>query len=158
MAGTWTDLNNQPGVNIDTMLLLTDGRVFAHEFQSKNWHTLTPPDSGDYRDGRWDQVASLPDNSNIPAASGGPTNAPTFFASAVFADGRVFVAGGEYNGSSSTANDSLTAQIYDPRINAWAAISTPWASTLWSGWRFIPASSYTINSCRVCRFGDYSLL
>lgn len=130
MAGTWTDLNNQPGVNIDTMLLLTDGRVFAHEFQSKNWHTLTPPDSGDYRDGRWDQVAGLPDNSNIPAASGGPTNAPTFFASAVFADGRVFVAGGEYNGSSGTSNDSLTAQIYDPRINTWAAISTP---TGWTG-------------------------
>ena len=46
MAGTWSDLNNQPGVNIDTMLLLTDGRVLCHDFQSKNWHTLTPPDSG----------------------------------------------------------------------------------------------------------------
>lgn len=130
MAGTWTNLNNQPGVNIDTMLLLTDGRVFAHEFQSKSWHTLTPPDSGDYRDGRWDQVAALPDNANIPASFGGPTNAPTFFASAVFADGRVFVSGGEYNSSSNIGNDSLTAQIYDPRSDTWTAIATP---TGWTG-------------------------
>src|SRR5882757_2657794 len=125
MAGTWTDLNNQPGANIDTMLLLTDGRVFAHEFQSKNWHTLTPPDSGDYRDGRWDQVASLPDNSAIPASFGGPTNAPTFFASAVFADGRVFVAGGEYNLANPNSNDTLAAQIFDPRNGHWTAIPTP---------------------------------
>ena len=91
MTGTWSDLNNQPGVNIDTMLLLTDGRVLCHDFQSKNWHTLTPPDSGDYRDGHWDSVEALPDNSNIPTSFGGPTNAPTFFASAVLADGRVLL-------------------------------------------------------------------
>jgi hypothetical protein len=130
VAGTWTDLNQQPGVNIDTMLLLTDGRVLCHEFQSKNWHTLTPPDSGDYRDGHWDSVEALPDNANIPTSFGGPTNAPTFFASAVLADGRVFVAGGEYNSTQSTSNDSLTAQIYDPRTDHWTAISTP---TGWTG-------------------------
>jgi hypothetical protein len=32
MAGTWSDLSNQPGASIDTMLLLTDGRVFCHQF------------------------------------------------------------------------------------------------------------------------------
>jgi hypothetical protein len=125
MAGTWSDLSNQPGVNIDTMLLLTDGRVLCHEFQSKNWHTLTSADSGDYRDGHWESVDALPDNSNIPTSFGGPTNAPTFFASAVLADGRVFTAGGEYNSTSSTSNDSLAAQIYDARTDHWTAISTP---------------------------------
>jgi hypothetical protein len=130
MAGTWSDLGNQPGVNIDTMLLLTDGRVFCHEFQSNKWHALTPSDSGDYSAGGWSSVESLPDNSNIPTSFGGPTNAPTFFASAVLSDGRVFVAGGEYNSTQSTSNDSLAAQIYDPRTGHWTAISTP---TGWTG-------------------------
>ena len=130
MAGAWTDLNNQPGSNIDTMLLLTDGGVMCHEFQSNKWHKLTPPDSGDYRDGQWSDLESLPDNSAIPTSSGGPTNAPTFFASAVLADGRVFTAGGEYNLANSTSNDSLTAQIYDPRTNHWTTLSTP---TGWTG-------------------------
>ena len=34
MAGTWKDLTHQPGVSIDTMLLLTDGTVMAHELAS----------------------------------------------------------------------------------------------------------------------------
>jgi hypothetical protein len=130
MAGTWSDLSNQPGVNIDTMLLLANGQVLSHEFQSNRWRTLTPSDTGDYGSGSWDTVESLPDNTNIPTSFGGPTNAPTFFASAVLGDGRVFVAGGEYNSTSSSSNDSLTAQIYDPRTGHWSAISTP---TGWTG-------------------------
>ena len=78
MGGKWSDLSNQPGVNIDTMLLLTDGRVLCHEFQSNKWHTLTPSDTGDYSNGSWNSVESLPDNTNIPTSFGGPTNAPTF--------------------------------------------------------------------------------
>ena len=71
MAGTWNNLSKQPGVNIDTMLLLTDGRVFCHEFQSNKWHTLTPSDAGDYTNGSWNSVAPMPDNTNIPASFGG---------------------------------------------------------------------------------------
>ncbi len=127
MAGKWSDLSKQPGVNIDTMLLLADGRVLCHEFQSNKWHTLTPSDTGDYSNGSWNSVESLPDNTNIPTSFGGPTNAPTFMASAVLADGRVFVAGGEYNSTQSKSNDSLAAQIYDPRTGHWTAISTPTA-------------------------------
>jgi hypothetical protein len=130
MAGTWSDLSSQPGVGIDTMLLLTDGRVLCHEFQSNKWHTLTPSDTGDYSNGSWNTAESLPDNTNIPTSFGGPTNAPTFFASAVLGDGRVFVAGGEYNSTNSKSNDSLAAQIYDPRTGHWTAISTP---TGWTG-------------------------
>ena len=115
MAGTWSNLGKQPGVNIDTMLLLTDGRVFCHEFQSNKWHTLTPSDAGDYGNGSWNTVEPMPDNGSIPKSSGGPTNAPTFFASAVLADGRVFVAGGEYNLANSNSNDTLAAQVFDPR-------------------------------------------
>ena len=125
MAGTWRNLGKQPGVNIDTMLLLTDGRVFCHEFQSNKWHTLTPLDAGDYGNGTWNTVQPMPDNAAIPRSFGGPTNAPTFFASAVLADGRVFVAGGEYNLANSNSNDTLAAQIFDPRNGHWTAIPTP---------------------------------
>jgi hypothetical protein len=34
---------------------------------------------------------------NAPPGQNGPVDAPLYFASAVLSDGRVFVAGGEYN-------------------------------------------------------------
>jgi hypothetical protein len=77
----------------------------------------------------WSSLASLPDNSGIPAAKGGPTNAPLYFCSAVLADGTVFVAGGEYNKGKADA-DILTAQIYDPLSDSWTALATP---TGWTG-------------------------
>ena len=83
--GTWNGLNNQPSFNAEMMLLLTDGTVMCHEFQTNRWHALKPDANGSYRNGSWSSLASMPDNAGIPAAFGGPTNAPTFFASAVLA-------------------------------------------------------------------------
>jgi hypothetical protein len=122
---SWKALQNQPSFSADTMLLLTDGSVMVHEFQSNKWHRLTPDGNGSYQNGSWSDLASMADASTIPSSQGGPTYAPTFFASAVFADGRVFVAGGEYNGSSSTAADVLVAEIYDPVFDSWKVIKTP---------------------------------
>lgn len=99
----------------------------VHELNTAKWHRLTPDSSGSYVNGSWSSLASLPDNSGIPATKGGPTNAPLFFASAPLADGTVFAAGGEYNTGKADA-DILTAQIYDPPSNTWTAIATP------SGW------------------------
>ncbi len=127
MAGTWTTLNNQPSFNADTMLQLTDGTVMCHEVSSKNWHRLTPDASGSYVNGTWSSLASLPDNSSISNALGGPTNAPLYFASAVLADGTVFTAGGEYNSGNANA-ETLACQIYDPVADQWTAITPP------SGW------------------------
>ena len=125
--GTWSKLKNQPSFNADTMLLLTDGTVMCHEYESKNWHKLTPDSSGSYVNGSWSSLASLPDDSRIPAAVGGPTNAPLYFASAVLGDGTVFVAGGEYNSGNANA-DTLATQIYDPVSDSWTTIDAP------SGW------------------------
>ena len=124
---SWTPLN-KPAFNGDTMLLLTDGTVMCHEFESNKWHRLSPDDSGSYVHGSWSELAPLLDDAGIPASKGGPTNAPLYFASAVFSDGRVFVAGGEYNSGNANA-DILTAQIYDPVSDRWRAIKTPagWA-------------------------------
>ena len=93
-----------------TQLLLTDGRVLVQGFSENNWWTLTPDNTGSYVNGTWTQVASLP---------AGYT--PLYVASAVLADGRVVIAGGEYlNGSFSFTNKSA---IYDPVKNKWTDIT-----------------------------------
>jgi hypothetical protein len=53
-------------------------------------------------------------------------NSPLYFASAVLKDGRVFVAGGEYNDGQQV--QLLAAEIYDPMADSWTVLSTP------SGW------------------------
>jgi hypothetical protein len=81
-----------------------------------NWWLLTPDSSGSYVGGTWSPLASGP-------------NAPLYFVSAVLKDGRVLVAGGEYDNGSQV--DLLAAEIYDPVNNSWSPISTP------DGWTHI---------------------
>lgn len=125
-ANPWTALapTSRANFNADTMLLLTDGSVMVHELSTPNWHRYTPDALGNYVNGKWSPMAALPDNPAIPAAKGGPANAPLYFASAVLKDGNVFVAGGEYNGGIGGA-DLLSAQIYNPVTDKWHLIPTP---------------------------------
>lgn len=128
MPGNWTTLA-PTNFNVGTMLLLTDGTVICHEedaqgFGTSNFHRLTPDVLGNYASGTWSALPSLPNNPIIPAGVGGPTNAPLYFASAVLRDGRVFLAGGEYNLHHGGA-DILASQIYDPVTNAWTIIAPP---------------------------------
>ena len=127
MAGTWSTLLHQPGVNVDTMLLLTDGTVMAHELSTASWHRLTPDSTGSYASGVWSALPAMPNNPLIPAASGGPAYMPLFFGSAVLRDGTVLVAGGEYNGG--VQADMAAATRFDPVANAWTNLTTPagWA-------------------------------
>ena len=128
MAGTWADLSKQPGASVDTMLLLTDGTVIAHESDSPNWHQLTPNASGSYTNGKWTALTPMPPNSAIPASTGGPTYGPLFFGSAVLDDGTVFVIGGEYNTGVKPAAEVAAATRYDPVTSTWTNVPTP------SGW------------------------
>jgi hypothetical protein len=121
MAGPWKKLNNTPPFSVDTMLLLTDGSVMCHELETPNWHKLVPDSRGDYVNGTWQTLTPLP--SNAPLSQGGPVDAPLYYASAVLKDGRVFVAGGEYNVVSQV--DLLTAQIYDPVADSWTVLPNP---------------------------------
>jgi hypothetical protein len=125
MPGSWKSLNNPPGVNIDAMLLLTDGGIMCHEYRTPNWHKLTPDKNTDYANGTWSPLAPMPNNA--PISQNGPPNAPLYFASAVLRDGSVFCAGGEYNGGGKPY--LLAAEIYDPVIDVWTAIATP---ALWT--------------------------
>jgi hypothetical protein len=136
MSGTWQPLNNQPTFNASTMLLLTDGTVMCSDEGSSfagtsHWWKLIPNAVGSYIDGTWSQLADGP-------------NSPLFFASAVLKDGRVFVAGGEYNGSN-VQSDLLTAEIYNPVANTWTSIATP------TGWS-------NIGDASCCVFPDGRVL
>jgi hypothetical protein len=122
---SWNALSNQPSFSADTMLLLTDGTVMCHQELSANWFRLTPDSTGSFAKGSWSSLASLPNNPAITAAQNGPANAPLYFASAVLRDGRVYMAGGEYNVSGGTPVDMGPAQIYDPLADAWTIVTPP---------------------------------
>jgi hypothetical protein len=108
--GTWTSLTHQPGFNASTMLLLTDGTVMCQDSGSPYWHKLTPDNTGNYIAGTWSALANGP-------------NAPLYYASAVLADGRAFVAGGEYDDGLQW--DLAAAQVYNPQSNLWSIANIP---------------------------------
>jgi hypothetical protein len=110
MPGTWQPLANQPAFNASTMLLLTDGSVMCQESGGTAWWRLAPDEWGDYTNGAWSALAPMADDR-------------LYYASAVLADGRVFVAGGEYHGGAQV--DWNKAEIYDPVADAWHPASTP---------------------------------
>jgi hypothetical protein len=117
-AQTWTKLTNQPTFQTDTALLLTDGTVMVHQYNSPAWWRLTPDNTGSYLNGTWSALASMPS-----------TYAPLYFASAVLPDGKVLVEGGEYNFLNPI--ETNLGAIYDPVANAWTSVTAP------SGWSTI---------------------
>ena len=115
--GSWTTLNNSPGVSLQNPLLMTDGTVIAMAPCSGSWYKLTPDNTGSYINGTWTQIASLPSG-----------YAPLFVGSGVLPDGRVIVEGGEYNGSGGSCGSgawTTKGAIYDPVANAWTAVTPP---------------------------------
>jgi hypothetical protein len=118
---------NQPPTTVGLSFLLTDGSVMFQGKAWSDWWKLTPDMTGSYANGSWSQLASLPAG-----------YAPDAFSSAVLADGRVVVLGGEYN------NDAfvLTNQgaIYDPVADTWASLAPP------TGWDYIGDSPSVVLS------------
>ena len=121
-AQSWQPLTHQPTFTAGHAMLLTDGTVLVHHEDPNHgfseWYKLTPDINGSYVNGTWSQLASL-------SADYGPL----FFASAVLADGRVIVEGGEQNfGQYVWTNKGA---IYNPVANTWTSMSPP------SGWTSI---------------------
>lgn len=123
MAGTWNTLMNAPTFSAGTMLLLTDGSVLCHDEPNsggvtgtRHWWRLVPDSQGSYRNGSWHAVADSPWS-------------PLYYACTLLRDGRVFIAGGEYDGTN-TQVETATAAIYDPVANGWTSIAAPagWAN------------------------------
>src|SRR5580658_6722987 len=97
---------------------MTDGTVIVQGLQENDFWKLTPDITGSYLNGTWTQIATLPAG-YVPYA----------FASAVLADGRLIIEGGEYNnGQFEFVN---TGEIYDPVANTWTYVAPP------AGWDFI---------------------
>ena len=97
----WTGLANAfPSGHAEHCLLLTDGTVMCHEYNTNRWHRLKPDINGSYQNGSWDvpgfTVADMPNGNDATFGCVNCVYRPLFFASAVLADGRVVVIGGEY--------------------------------------------------------------
>lgn len=101
-----------------TALLLTDGTVLMQECQvelgTNRWWRLHPDDNGSYFSGVWSRCA----DSHV---------ARLYFASAVLADGRVIVCGGEYSDASgqNVQDETNRCEIYDPVLDKWTEIDPP---------------------------------
>ncbi len=117
-AQTKQSLLHQPPDGAGIGFLLTDGTVMYQGNQESDWYKLTPDNTGNYVNGTWSRLANLP-SGYVPDA----------FASAVLADGRVVIIGGEYlNGAFALTNKGA---IYDPAANAWTSLTPP------TGWNYI---------------------
>jgi hypothetical protein len=117
-AQTITRLKHQPPDGAILTFQLTDGTVMAQGGADSDWWKLTPDITGSYVNGTWTKLASLP-TGYVPDA----------FASAVLADGRLVVVGGEYNNGAFTLTNM--GAIYDPAANAWTSLTAP------KGWNYI---------------------
>lgn len=113
----WTPLAHTAPNGVGLMLLLPDGSVMAASRQtdpnevplssgSKIWYRLTPDNQGSYVNGTWTTLTSS-------------AGTRLWYSSQILNDGRVFVAGGEYGTGGSSA------EIYDPRTNAWTTPPAP---------------------------------
>jgi len=116
-AQTVVKLKNQSPDGAGIGFLLTDGRVLYQGNGETDWWTLTPDNKGQYVTGTWAQVGSLPSGYS-----------PLYFASAVLADGRLVITGGEYNFNNFVLTD--LGAVFDPTTNAWTNLNPP------SGWGY----------------------
>lgn len=131
-TGPWRPLAKPIPFYPDTALLLTNGTVMAQDYGTPNWWLLTPDAYGSYYNGTWNQLPPMPNS-----------YAPYDYCSAVLADGRVVVIGGEYTYDSSgnaTPTETNMGAIYDPVANNWAVLNAP------SGWTHIGDASCTVMS------------
>jgi len=93
LAGTWTALTNAPPANLDTCLLLTNGSVMCHQYNSNLWHRLTPNAFGSYKSGTWNTPAipAMPNGNDPSFGCVNCTYAPLYFSWAVLPNGRAVV-------------------------------------------------------------------
>jgi hypothetical protein len=105
-------LKHQPPDGAILTFQLTDGTVMAQGGADSDWWKLTPDNTGSYVNGTWTKLASLPAG-----------YVPDAFASAVLADGRLVIVGGEYNNGNFTLTN--LGAIYDPVANKWTSVAPP---------------------------------
>src|SRR6202142_778410 len=112
-------LVHQPPNGAGIGFLLTDGTVMFQGNSTTDWVKLTPDQSGSYVKGTWSNLASLPSGYS-----------PLYFASAVLADGRLVIEGGEYSNCGGEFTLTNQGAIYDPQIDKWTILKPP------KGWKY----------------------
>lgn len=128
--GSWQPIVNQPYNSLGDPntfptagypLLMTDGSLFVLNYNyphtGEAWK-LTPDISGNYVNGKWSQLASLP-------IINGAQYSPLYMAQAVLPDGRIVILGGEYDGPLYSFANTTKGAIYDPKNNKWQALMMP---------------------------------
>ncbi len=129
-AQTVTPLTNLQNIDYTVYgFLLTDGTLLYQGGNLIDWWKYTPDQFGNYQNGTWQEVASLPPDYIPYATSGG-----------VLADGRVLLIGGEYLLQGTQLVFTLTNKmaIYDPVADTWTELRPP------AGWGFIGDSPWSI--------------
>ena len=112
--------------NGGTAFLLTDGSVLMQEciygYGTRRWWKLVPDNIGSYFHGTWHPIH----DSHVGRK---------YFASAILADGRLLVCGGEYSDASrvNSNDESNRCEIYDPVADVWSEIS-PLADANGTAW------------------------
>jgi hypothetical protein len=119
-------LANQPPVSVYLAMLLTDGSVLVQAdpnpgagISAGDFYKLTPDINGDYSHGTWRKIASPP-----AGYSPWATN------EAVLSDGRVLLAGGEYNHDEyqlpfKPSGLTNMSAVYNPVADQWTMIPAP---------------------------------
>jgi hypothetical protein len=140
-SGTWTDVGHVPfsGEGGWGPLVLTDGSVMMKQAFTGSagiWYKLTPDSKGNYTDGTWKKLASMPAGYS-----------PDFFAEQVLTDGRVLIEGGEYNGGN--ADWTNKGALYDPVKDSWTSVSPPsgWSSIGDAESIILPSGTYMLANC-----------
>lgn len=128
-AQSWQLIAQAPPGPVSLCLLLTDASVMCQS--GPQWYRLSPSASGSYAAGGWSALARFP-----------PGYEPDAFASAVLADGRVVVVGGEYlAGNFALAN---AGALYDPRTDHWSMLQRPPATGSPDHWACIGDAPATL--------------
>lgn len=133
-SATWATATHAPPEGVQLCLLLTDASLLCQA--DKNWYRLTPDTTGSYTDGTWSLYTSFPS-----------TYVPQAFASAVLADGRVAIIGGEYT-ENSTGQSSFTltnmGAVFDPVSKQWQPLSPPPSTGSPNHWQCIGDAPATV--------------
>jgi hypothetical protein len=127
---------------------LTDGTVLIEDFctSPQAWYKLTPDSKGDYVDGTWSAIATMPSG-----------YVPFGFSSQVLPDGRLIVNGGEYNDCQ--ADWTNKGAMYDPVSNTWTTVAAPasWPSIGDSESIILPDGTYMLADCCFQSTGEQAL-
>jgi hypothetical protein len=130
-AATWTTLTNAPQVPLQLCFLLTDATVMCQAGQ--DWYRLSPTNTGSYVEGTWSAFTSFP-SSYVPVA----------YASAVLADGRLAIIGGEYTGTQASFTLTNMGMIFDPVANGWQVLQPPPSTGTPNHWQCIGDAPATV--------------